>query len=93
MKNKVLSFIKRRWSKDSDWINGNCYWFALILKERFPLAEIYYLPVEGHFITQIDRNFYDWTGIVQPNEMPIKFSDIKKNDSLWYERIIRDCFK
>lgn len=93
MENEVLDFIKRRFNKDSNWTNGNCYWFALILKKRFPESKIYYMPITGHFIVKIKDVFYDWTGIVVPEEKVIKFKKLKKRDPLWYDHIIRDCFK
>ena len=94
MKNdKILEFIKRRFETDCNWTNGNCYWFALILKKRFPKCKIYYLPIEGHFVVKYKGQFYDWTGIVELEEEPIKFSKLKKMDTLWYSHLIRDCFK
>ena len=32
---EVMEFIQRRFPKDSNWTNGNCYYFALILSDRF----------------------------------------------------------
>lgn len=92
MQDEVLEFIKRRWSSNSNWLDGNCYWFALILKKRFPRSRLYYLPKKGHFITKINGTFYDWTGIVEPSEKPMSITSIKKLDSSWHDRIIRDCF-
>lgn len=42
---------------------GYCYWFAVILSNRFR-GEIFYEPVEGHFITNIMDDLYDITGNV-----------------------------
>ena len=88
---EILLFIKHRWQKDANWLNGNCYWFAHILKTRFPFLEIYYLPIEGHFVCGDGENFYDWTGVVKLQELPILLDDIQLIDSLWYDRIVRDC--
>lgn len=94
MQNEVLEFINFRW-KDSNahWLDGNCYWFAHILCTRFPYLEIIYLPVKGHFVAGSikDRVYYDWTGIVQVDEVPMSLDWIKQNDDLWYQRIVRDC--
>ena len=87
----ILDFISRRWQKDANWLDGNCYWFAYILKTRFPFLEIYYLPIAGHFICGDGVQFYDWTGVVDPEEVPFLLSDIEKQDILWYDRIVRDC--
>jgi hypothetical protein len=39
---EVIEFINRRWKKDANWLDGNCYYFALILKHRFPEGRIWY---------------------------------------------------
>ena len=88
----VEDFIKRRWQIDSHFLDGNCLWFAIILKTRFPELEIFYLPIQGHFIVGKDNTYYDWTGKIIPKEKPILFEDIKQTDSLWYSYLIRDCF-
>lgn len=88
---EILDFIHRRWSKDANWLDGNCYWFAHILQTRFPDLELYYLPITGHFVCGDGYNFYDWSGVVQPEEIPILFSDLKKREPDWYNRIWRDC--
>ena len=65
----VLEFIRRRFPKsqnsDSNWLNGNCYYFALILKDRFSTKDpiIYYDVIHGHFLTQINNKLYDARGI------------------------------
>lgn len=89
---EILNFIKKRFSKDCDWINGNCFYFAIILKCRFPKLRIYYLPEEGHFIAGAMGSFYDWTGLVDLKEMPILLEDIKEEDRNWYNRLMIDCF-
>ena len=39
---EVLEFIRRRFLQDCHWRDGNCYYFALILKDRFPESRIVY---------------------------------------------------
>jgi len=68
MHDEVMQFInyfKKDYSKELEdmFINGWCYWFALILKERFD-GEILYVPVYVHFITRIDGKCYDIKGLV-----------------------------
>ena len=92
MKNEILDFINRRWRIDANWTNGNCFWFASILNLRFPQTEIYYLPIIGHFIIYDGENYYDWNGIYLPEEKPISWKDLRELDSLWAERLMRDCF-
>lgn len=91
MEDKVLEFIHKRFKKDCDWIDGNCYYFAIILKDRFPNGKIFYDVVDGHFIFKYKKRFYDWTGIVKPDGYLVKWSKFDKYDSLLKQRIIRDC--
>ena len=94
MKEKVIEFIKRRFSIDCNWTCGNCYWLTVILQHRFG-GEIYYLPIIGHFIIKIENNYYDWNGIVSEEillrDNIVSLNYIKENDSLWYKHLMRDC--
>ena len=95
MNNEVLEFIKRRFKNDCNWISGNCYYFAIILKERFPNAIIIYDVIDGHFITNIDNHYYDWTGEIKlnSNNTYIEWDKMDKYDLNVKQRIIRDCIK
>ena len=86
----VLNFIKR--FKDCDWLTGNCYYFAAILRDRFDGC-IFYDTIAGHFVTYIEGDYYDYAGVynVEREDALIKWSWFKEYDSLQYERIIRDC--
>lgn len=90
----ILEFIRRRFSKDGDWTCGNCLWFAAILARRFPRVDIWYLPIEGHFVVRdVDGVFYDWTGRIEAlDEEPFEFVQLKYDDPLLYERLLRDCW-
>lgn len=90
---EVLDFIHRRFPKDSDWFTGNCYYFALILKDRFPEGSIFYDVIDGHFVTKIDDINYDWSGVVSNNgyHYYVEWDKFNTYDSLQKERIIRDC--
>lgn len=48
---------------ESTFLNGYCYQFAIILKDRFD-GVILYEPIEGHFIIKIDNELYDIRGNV-----------------------------
>ncbi len=89
----IKQFISR--FGDNNWTNGNCYWFAVILKERFG-GEIYYELYNGHFITKIGDRYYDYNGEYcikyLENEL-VPWDNFKEYDELQYERIIRDCIK
>jgi hypothetical protein len=92
--NEVCEFIKRRFPKDSNWLNGNCFYFAVILKARFPEGDIVYDQVNGHFLLKINNTYYDWTGIAKPYKTGVvSWNELDSYDHLLYERIIRDCIK
>lgn len=78
------------------FLYGDCYYFAIILKERFPDAIIKYLLIDNHFIVEINEQLYDIRGdityIVDTNQL-INWSDMESCDALLYKRIIRDCIK
>lgn len=92
MKNKILDFIHHRFPIDCKWLNGNCYYFALILKNRFN-GIIFYDVIDGHFITEIDGLKYDWSGVVKEdnNHIYIEWDKFEEYDELQKQRIIRDC--
>lgn len=84
--------FKFKYSKELEIVftSGNCYYFAMILKERFN-GEIYYLPIENHFICKIENKYYDIKGKIEVNETPYKWSSFIYHDEKLYKRIIRDC--
>ena len=89
--NCVEEFIKRRFITDCNWTTGNCYYFAIILKDRFNGA-LYYDPIEGHFLCKIDSNYYDYTGKVEIDESILyNWACYKEQDKLNYQHIVRDC--
>ena len=94
-KTLILDFIQRRWpdyeiNMASNWTSGNCYWFAVILVTRFSELDIYYDPIEGHFVAGDGINFYDINGEYKSENL-LLLEDIKNNDYAHYERLIRDC--
>lgn len=89
---EILEFIKRRFPVNCNWISGNCYFFALILKEIFG-GSIWYDVINGHFVVLIDDNYYDWTGIIEPDGYLVEWDKFDEYDSLLKQRIIRDCIK
>lgn len=88
--NTVLEFINKRFPTDCNWTTGNCYYFALILADRFN-GDIYYDVINGHFITKIQNYFYDWNGIVDTNNYLVEWNKMDQYDSLVKQRIVRDC--
>ena len=78
----VEDFIHRRWQVNSHFLDGNCLWFATILTIRFPELEIYYLPIQGHFIVGKNNTYYDWKGKIILKEESLLFEYIKQNRPL-----------
>lgn len=94
MKNTVTEFIKRRFPDDCSWTTGNCYFFAVILKARFPKGEIYYDVIDGHFVFKLNDTFYDHTGLIFVNTSDIVLWDkFKEYDEGRYKAIVRGCIK
>lgn len=98
METQVLKFIndfkKQHPAEIEDtFLHGYCYWFAMILNSRFGVinTEIYYLPIQNHFITKIKDKFYDITGEVIPDEKPYLWCIYAMTDMSECKRIIRDC--
>lgn len=87
----VLNFVKRRFHEDNHWVDGNCYWAAWILCERFPWLSMYYCPIIGHFVAGDGERFFDGHGLYECTGDPILLKDIELKDPLWFGRLIRDC--
>ena len=87
----VKEFLTKRFQSDCSWLNGNCYYMALILADRFRL-DIYYDPIAGHFIAGNGKVYFDWNGLYEQNREHInKFDNIAVEDPVWYSRLIKDC--
>lgn len=68
---------------------GYCYWFAVILAERFSGGQILYEPVEGHFVTKIANRYYDIRGDVTKLYQGKQFYD--EAQCLDTESILNGC--
>lgn len=95
-KQKILEFIEKfkfTWKKEVEalFTCGNCYYFAVILKERFHTGEIYYLPIENHFVWKYGGVLFDIKGEVGTNEVAYSWEEYKKLDESHARRIVRDC--
>ena len=89
--NEVLEFIQRRFKDNCNWIDGNCYYFAVILKDRFPEGKLYYDVTYGHFVFQYKLDFYDWTGIVNKYGSLIEWDKFDEFDTAQKERVVQGC--
>lgn len=83
------------------FLYGNCYWFAVILKERFKtyLPRIWYDTLNNHFYTEICGILYDAKGAFIPeHNLTIDeyssfytWEDYKKFDQTHANRITKQC--
>ena len=94
--NEIIKFICRRFPIDNNWMNGNCYYFALILKDRFN-GKIFYDVIDGHFVTQIDGINYDWLGVVSIVDSGkhhyVDWEKFDEYDKLQKQSVIDGCIK
>ena len=93
---QVEDFIKRKFKKEADWCNGNCYWFAHILSSRFIELRIWYEHVEGHFLAGdfTGTVFFDWSGFRSKDSLqgiPVLWSRLQVVDPKLAKRVERDC--
>ena len=92
--NDVIEFIARRFPEDCNWLDGNCYYFALILKDRFN-GKILYDVIDGHFVTEIDGIKYDYLGVVSivtnTKHEYIEWDHFEDYDKFQKQRIISGC--
>jgi len=91
---EVLEFIHRRFKNDCDWTTGNCYYFAVILKSRFPEGDIVYDTVRGHFMFMICGRYFDYFGVVNIEsdcDKIIPWSSFDSYDKYQKDIIRRDC--
>ena len=90
---EVLEFIKRRFPKEANWVSENCYYFAVILNNRFN-GTIYYDVIYGHFVTRIGDSYFDNNGKVDlTDRVLVEWEKFDEYDSLQKQRIIRDCIR
>lgn len=85
----VNGFIARFAGAQDTFLNGCCYWFAVILKERFRAA-IYYHPIDNHFAGKISDKLYDVTGEID-GEGFVPWDEYKYTDLTHARRICEQC--
>ena len=92
---EIRKFIYNRFPYDNNWLDGNCYYFAVILKARYPEAIIVYDVANGHFLVKIEDIYFDWVGDHDFSEEIkkyfIEWEKFDEYDPLQKQRIIRDC--
>ena len=53
--------------------------------------ELFYLPIEGHFITKIHDRFYDVSGEIIPNETMNRWDDFVNEEPNISKLIYSNC--
>ena len=98
IKEEILNFIFQFTNGNREQVidtftSGCCYWFAVILSERFnnQYPEIVYDVVENHFATAIRGRIYDITGDVTDQYTWIDWNTY--DDDVHKKRIIKQCVK
>lgn len=91
--NEIIDFINGFSSVRDFFMHGYCYWFAVILVNRFPSGVIYYLPIQNHFVVLVDERWYDASGFATVTEIPMMWDLYKQFDELEASRIERDCIR
>lgn len=99
MSKRVLDFIKSFTyfgeAVSECFLCGNCYWFAVILCNRFSTecrCYITYDVIANHFGCNIDGKVYDISGEVTKTYKWEKWEWLVQNyDPLVIRRIYRDC--
>ena len=90
-KEEIEEFIKRRFPDNCHWLDGNCFYFSIILLSRFPDGSIYYDVINGHFVFRYENKYYDWTGEIDPDGYLVEWNKFEEYDELQKKVIIRDC--
>ena len=88
---EYIDVINRRFAKNGKWDSENCYYFSVILKDRFPGGDIYYDVINGHFSYEYNGIHYDHTGAFIPDGYLVRWDDFDEYDSIQKARIVRDC--
>lgn len=88
--NQIEKFIAL-FDNDEKYMNGLCYWFAYILKGRFPQGEIWYDQIENHFYYIIEAIAYDVRGAVDLPTTAKRWDEYKNCDLLDYQRVVKYC--
>lgn len=87
---ETMQFIEQFCEAKELFLNGMCYWFAVILNRRFRNSLICYDPIINHFVCKVGSAYYDASGVARDANY-IEWSEYVWSDSIHAERIIRDC--
>jgi len=94
--NDVLDFISHFSDGKDMFLHGQCYYFMLILADRFHEQYICipcYNEVRNHFALLIDGTLYDASGAIDPDDdfSWVMWKKYVKREPLGAKRVWRDC--
>lgn len=72
------------------FLNGNCYHFAVILKNIYPEGEIVEDVVFNHFMLKLNGKYYDIAGEMTPHSESWLYN-WGEHDSIRDERVKSQC--
>lgn len=90
MQSEILKFVRGFDIVADFFLTGYCYWFSVILKERFD-GEIMYDEVINHFVCKIGEDVYDASGCVTGKYNLVPWDGYEDIDYLNHERIVLEC--
>lgn len=87
---KVVNFIERRLVGFTSR-EGNSYWCARILSDRFPSLKVFYLPDSKRFVAGDEDKgiFYDMGGRTDVDEQPCSFDKLLHEDPKKYFDLLK----
>lgn len=69
---------------------NNCYHFAVILTNMFD-GDIIYDIDNNHFISKINDNYYDITGLVEEPVNSYMWEEMEEKDIIEYDSVYESC--
>lgn len=92
---EIVQWMHNRQFYDNKWMNGNCYYFAVLLQTAWPGGKIVHDPIIGHFMYLYKNCLYDYRGYVglaKEYKRPLDdWEKYKEVDELHWAHIMRDC--
>jgi len=76
------------------YLNGGCYQFYKFLRVIYPDAEPYFIQTKDHIVTKIGNSYYDITGEVKGQFIPLTIHDMAMCEgwSFWKRNwLYREC--
>lgn len=85
----VLKFIDAFSDMKEHYLSGKCYWFAVILRERFG-GRIFYNQIDNHWACLIGGHLFDASGEIDQTGFE-QWPGIIKDDTPYYNRLLSQC--